>query len=289
MAHTLNIPLPSTEQDFESMCSHIFGKLYRCTLPAMYGRRGQKQYGLDILIHENDLFEKNSRIGIQCKHVSKLSYDGSSGDSILKEVAKADSGVQKIKLLIIATTKESDTSLQNSVSALSDERVRKGLFPVSIISWNDISNYINQDQDLINYYQIDNKIIKSFYENIEKNIKFERFQEALEQLNSNSFIDSFNISETFNQLLLKANCYHNLGEIENFNKTLNELEKYEWLDEKYTYFKILKLGKENQEKAIEQLNIELKNNPNSPYLLRLDAYYKIINNEYNIESISPLV
>ncbi len=63
MNHTLNIPLPSTEQDFESMCSHIFGKLYSCTLPAMYGRRGQKQYGLDILIHENDLLNKAQELG----------------------------------------------------------------------------------------------------------------------------------------------------------------------------------------------------------------------------------
>lgn len=241
MNHTLNIPLPSTEQDFESMCSHIFGKLYSCTLPAMYGRRGQKQYGLDILIHENDHFDQNSRIGIQCKHVNKLTYDGLSGDSILKEVAKADSGIQKIKLLVIATTKESDVSLQNSVSNLSDERVKKGLFPIIIMSWNDISNYINKDQDLLKYYLTDNKIINAFYKNIENNIKYEKFQEALEQLKNNTFTDSFNISEIYKQLLLKAFCYYNLEDKSQFNNVLNKLEEYEWLDEKYIYLKILQL------------------------------------------------
>lgn len=283
MNHTLNIPLPSTEQDFESMCSHIFGKLYSCTLPAMYGRRGQKQYGLDILIHENDLFEQSSRIGIQCKHVAKLTYDGASGDSILKEVAKADSGIQKIKLLVIATTQESDVSLQNSVSTLSDERVKKGLFPVSIISWNDISNYINQDPKLLSYYQTDNKIIKAYYKKIEENIRFERFQEALDQLNNNTFTDSFNISEIYKQLLLKAACYYNLDETNNFSIVLNKLEKYEWIDDKHTYFKILQIKSENYQLAIDTLRNKLELRPESIYLLTLDVYFKLFNEKINIE------
>ncbi|MEO3880315.1 hypothetical protein, partial [Acinetobacter baumannii] len=291
MPHTLNIPLPSTEQDFESMCSHIFGKRYRCTLPAMYGRRGQKQYGLDILIHENNHFDQNSRIGIQCKHVSKLTYDGLSGDSILKEVAKADSGIQKIKLLVIATTKESDVSLQNSVSTLSDERVKNGLFPVVIMSWNDISNYINEDQDLLKYYLTDNKIINAYYKNIEDNIKYEKFQEALDQLNNNTFTDSFNISEIYKQLLLKAFCYYNLEETDQFTNILNKLEEFEWLDEKYIYLKILNLKKENHQLAIDKLRSELELRPESVYLLILDAYEKIFNKEADIEidQINPLI
>lgn len=291
MNHTLNIPLPSTEQDFESMCSHIFGKIHSCTLPVMYGRRGQKQYGLDILIHENDLFEQSSRIGIQCKHVSKLTYDGASGDSILKEVAKADAGVQKIKLLIIATTKESDVSLQNSVSTLSEERIKKGLFPVSIISWNDISNYINQDPELLNYYQTDNKIIKAYYKNIEDNIRHERFKEALNQLDTNSFTDTFNISETYKQLLLKAACYYNLEEMDNFSNILIKIKKYEWLDDKYTYFKILEIKSKNYQLAIDILTNELKLKPESICLLTLDAYFKISNKETNItiDQLNPLI
>lgn len=291
MNHTLNIPLPSTEQDFESMCSHIFGKLYSCTLPAMYGRRGQKQYGLDILIHENDHFDQNSRIGIQCKHVNKLTYDGLSGDSILKEVAKADSGIQKIKLLVIATTKESDVSLQNSVSNLSDERVKKGLFPIIIMSWNDISNYINKDQDLLKYYLTDNKIINAFYKNIENNIKYEKFQEALEQLKNNTFTDSFNISEIYKQLLLKAFCYYNLEDKSQFNNVLNKLEEYEWLDEKYIYLKILQLKEKNHQLALDKLKNELELRPESLYLLTLDAYFKIFDKETNIEidQINPSI
>lgn len=291
MAHTLTIPLPSTEQDFESMCSHIFGKLYNCTLPAMYGRRGQKQYGLDILIHENDLFDQSSRIGIQCKHVAKLTYGGVSGDSVLKEVAKADSGIQKIKLLVIATTQEADVSLQNLVSTLSDERVQKGLFPVSIISWNDISNYINQDPKLLSYYQTDNKIIEAYYNKIEDNIKYEKFQEALDQLNNNTFTDTFNISEIYKQLLLKAFCYYNLDDTSQFTNILNKLDEFEWLDEKYIYLKILKLKKENPQLATDKLRIELQLQPDSTYLLILDAYEKIFSKDINIEldQLNPLI
>ncbi|UMO35405.1 GreA/GreB family elongation factor [Acinetobacter baumannii] len=159
------------------------------------------------------------------------------------------------------------------------------------MSWNDISNYINKDQDLLKYYLTDNKIINAFYKNIENNIKYEKFQEALEQLKNNTFTDSFNISEIYKQLLLKAFCYYNLEDKSQFNNVLNKLEEYEWLDEKYIYLKILQLKEKNHQLALDKLKNELELRPESLYLLTLDAYFKIFDKETNIEidQINPSI
>jgi len=118
MSYKPQILIPSTEQDFEILCWHIYGEIFNCKTPAMYGRRGQKQYGLDVLIYENNSNTSSNRIGIQCKHVQKLSFDGKSGDSIIKEVNKADTGKQVLAKLIIATSLPSDQQLLDDVNTL---------------------------------------------------------------------------------------------------------------------------------------------------------------------------
>ena len=100
MTFTSRIAKPNTEQDFESLCAHVLGKKFNCTLPSMYGRKGQSQHGLDILVYENDNIAPSNRIGIQCKHVQNLTFNGASGDSVVKEVTKADLGKQNIRSLI---------------------------------------------------------------------------------------------------------------------------------------------------------------------------------------------
>ena len=54
MTYKPRILLPSTEQEFEVLCAHIYGVIFNCKTPTMYGRKGQKQYGLDVLVYENN-------------------------------------------------------------------------------------------------------------------------------------------------------------------------------------------------------------------------------------------
>lgn len=283
MVHSQKIPLPNTEQDFEAMCAHIFGKKFQCVLPVMYGRRGQKQYGLDILIHQNNDFDKTSRIGIQCKHVQQLSFDKVSGDSVKKEVEKADKGQQEIKLLLIVTSISSDTVLQDQVAAFSDIRVKEGLFPVTIVFWNDLTNYINQDHDLTNFYQTDPSIIDTHFELIKEYIEEENFNLALKILDKNKFLDQFNITNQFRNLLLKTECYLYLDQNEDLKKSLYELEKYEWKDERHTILKLKNLQRNNNKNIKEIIRKSLKEYPNSLKIKIIDYFYKILDLEYNID------
>ena len=152
MSYKPQVLKPSTEQEFETLCAHIYGEVFNCKTPSMYGRRGQKQYGLDVLVYKDNLNKSSNRIGIQCKHVSKLLFDGNDKVTIVKEIAKADSGRQEISQLIIATSLPSDQKLTDAVNALSDERVNEGKFPVEIQFWNDIENYIANSSVLSQRY-----------------------------------------------------------------------------------------------------------------------------------------
>ena len=110
--------IPSNEQDFEELCADVYGTIFNCTVPSKYGRRGQAQYGLDLIIYQNDINSDNTRIGIQCKHVQKLTFNGNQGDSFIKELERAEKGQEKISKFILATSLPSDARLLDEVNKL---------------------------------------------------------------------------------------------------------------------------------------------------------------------------
>ncbi|RZG69686.1 hypothetical protein EXU29_17010 [Acinetobacter wuhouensis] len=283
MIFTSKIDKPNTEQDFESLCAHVLGKIFNCTLPSMYGRRGQSQHGLDILVYKNDKPEPSNRIGIQCKHVQKLTFNGASGDSVIKEVKKADLGKQDIKNLIIVTSLDSDKSLTDDVSSLSDQRSKEGKFSIQIIFWNDICNYINRDPELSAFYGQNSEILDSFFKEIDDLIKDEKYKTALTRLNSNKLIDQYNVIMRYKKLFMQANCSLGLGDFQSLDKTLNELDKFEWKDTSYNILKISKLINTDIVKAKEELKENLLKEPLCIELKILDYYFKLIIDNESIE------
>lgn len=274
MMFTSKIAKPNTEQDFESLCAHVLGKKYNCTLPTMYGRRGQSQHGLDILVYENDNIDPSNRIGIQCKHVQNLTFKGASGDSVVKEVNKADLGKQNIRSLIIVTSLDSNKKLTDEVSTLSDQRIKEDKFSVQIIFWNDICNYINLDPELSAFYGQDSEILDLFFKEIDDLIKDEKYKTALTKLNANKLIDQYNVILTYKKLFMQATCSLGLGDFQSLDKNLNELDKFEWKDTSYNILKIGKLLKTDIVKAKEELKENLLKEPLCNELKILDYFLR---------------
>lgn len=283
MTFTSRIAKPNTEQDFESLCAHVLGKKFNCTLPSMYGRKGQSQHGLDILVYENDNIDPSNRIGIQCKHVQNLTFNGASGDSVVKEVNKADLGKQNIRSLIIITSLDSNQKLTDEVNNLSDQRIQEGKFSIQIVFWNDICNYINYDPQLSTFYRQDPEILDLFFKEIDDLIKDEKYKTALTKLNSNEFIDQYNVTFRYKNLFMQATCYLGLEDFQFLDKILNKLEKFEWKDTSYNILKIRKLIKTDIVKANEELKEKLLKEPLCNELKILDYYFKIIINDENIQ------
>lgn len=283
MIFTSKIAKPNTEQDFESLCAHVLGKNFNCTLPSMYGRRGQSQHGLDILVYENDNIAPSNRIGIQCKHVQNLTFNGASGDSVVKEVNKADLGKQNIRSLIIVTSLDSDKKLTDEVSTLSDQRIKEGKFSIQIIFWNDICNYINRDPQLSAFYRQDPEILDLFFRDIDDLVKDEKYKTALTKLNSNEFIDQYNVIFRYKKLFKRATCFLGLGDFKSLEEALLELDKFEWKDTSYNSLKISMLIQTDTVKAKEVLKENLLKEPLCNELKRLDYYIKLIIDNENIE------
>ncbi len=283
MTFTSKIAKPNTEQDFESLCAHVLGKKYNCTLPTMYGRRGQSQHGLDILVYENDNIDPSNRIGIQCKHVKDLTFNGASGDSVVKEVNKADLGKQNIRSLIIVTSSDSDKKLTDEISNLSDQRIKEGKFSVQIIFWSDISNYINSDSELSEFYGQEQKVLNLFFNEIDNLVRDQKFKTALTKLHSNNFIDQYNINYKYKKLLIQATCFFGLEDFTSLEEIFIQLDKFEWDNIDYIVLKISRLIQVDIAQAKKDLRDNILKKPLSNDLKILEYYIKLVVDNEDIE------
>ena len=144
--HTIQFEItrPTNEDQFEDMCAIVYGELFSDPAPQKNGRRGQKQFGIDIFVRS----PTGTRIGVQAKRYA----DGRlTLAHVLKEVDDADKGIA-IERLIVATTATSDATLMQDVQRLSDEREAQGKFPVQLDSWEDICRHIRTYPRLQNHY-----------------------------------------------------------------------------------------------------------------------------------------
>ncbi len=146
--HTIafEIPKPKNEADFERMCKLVYGAVFHDPRPKINGRKGQSQWGVDIYVNDS---ADSGRIGIQCK---KYCLTSLTLKNVKEEVEKADKAKLPIKLLLIATTSESDSKLLLEVMKLSDDRKSKGLFEVEVEFWDEIEYHIAENPFLQNHY-----------------------------------------------------------------------------------------------------------------------------------------
>ena len=146
--HTIafDIPKPKNEADFERMCKLVYGAVFHDPRPKINGRKGQSQGGVDIYVKDS---ADGGRIGIQCKKycLTKLKLK-----HVEEEVERADKTKLPIKLLLIATTSDSDSNLLLEVMKLSDDRKSKELFEVEVEFWDEIEYHIAESPVLQNHY-----------------------------------------------------------------------------------------------------------------------------------------
>ena len=136
------IPKPSDEQAFER-CNEV---LWRCILKndrvQCYGRRGQRQHGVDIVGYRNDSVDRI--VGIQCKlkGAGKILEE----NEVRKEVTKALTFKPPLSEYIIVTTAPDDAKLVTlaiELSGSASEGREKNL-KVSIFGWGSLEREINR-------------------------------------------------------------------------------------------------------------------------------------------------
>lgn len=139
---SIQIPKPSDEQAFER-CNLV---LWRCVLndpgAELYGRRGQRQYGVDIVGRRNGMADRI--VGIQCK--LKGAERRLTESEVREEVRKALTFEPALSEYFIVTTAPDDAKLQSLALQLSQEESKyreKGL-QISVLGWDSLQRRINR-------------------------------------------------------------------------------------------------------------------------------------------------
>lgn len=137
---------PSDEDIFEDLVTDIFMRRYKTYNFQRFGKKGQKQYGVDSI---GPVASK--LIGIQSKNHpdpgTKISIS-----EIDSEIAKSEKFTPSLDEYHIATSASRDAVVNKHVLSVSKERVKNGKYPVHIHFWEDICHYLNDYPDLLYRY-----------------------------------------------------------------------------------------------------------------------------------------
>lgn len=138
-------PKPTSWDEFEDICLSSFKNRWKSPNLQRHGRQGQAQQGVDIYGSDNFM----NPIGIQCKNTVR----SISQTIIDREISEAEMFNPSLNSLYIATTADTDASLQAYVRQLSQSRARVGKFTVDIVFWDAIKHDLAADpQELGKHY-----------------------------------------------------------------------------------------------------------------------------------------
>ncbi|MEQ4618035.1 MAG: hypothetical protein ABN482_08315 [Corticimicrobacter sp.] len=139
-------PKPTSWDEFEDICLSSFKTRWRSPDLQRHGRQGQAQLGVDIYGEDN----LSRPVGIQCKNT----IHGITTALIAAEIAEAEKFKPALQSLFIATTADTDKTLQAHVRALSATRAAAGKFTVDIVFWDAIEHDLSGDpRELAKHYQ----------------------------------------------------------------------------------------------------------------------------------------
>ena len=143
----VQVPKPRDEQAFERCSLVLWRHVLNDKSALLYGRRGQKQHGVDIVGFRNG--NPNHPVGVQCR----LKGDGQllSEKEIRTEVDKAISFHPPLSEYIIATTAPDDVNLQSLAMELSASvsRGRSSPLLISVLGWDSLQLEIQRHPEAL--------------------------------------------------------------------------------------------------------------------------------------------
>jgi len=144
----INLPRLTDDDEFESLLRDLCALEWGDPDTKQFGRKGQKQYGVDVYGQPRDL--QLIYRGVQCK--LRKTDKQLSPSEIEKEVADAKHFPHELDKLIIVTDGPRDTNTQILVDNISDREMKKGGFRVVIWFWEDITERLGAYPRLILKY-----------------------------------------------------------------------------------------------------------------------------------------
>ncbi len=141
------LPPLKDEKEFESLVNDLCAEKYNITFQ-VYGRKGQKQSGIDGLSFSKD----KKQIVYQCKNKlvnrDDKKIQAELLDDIDTEVKSASAEFPRIDTFIFATSFKQDTVLQDKATKLTDQYG----FTVIVWSWEEIEGLLEKHLNVAKQY-----------------------------------------------------------------------------------------------------------------------------------------
>ena len=134
------LPKSRSSEEFESICRDVLKSIYNMDF-VLYGRKGQKQYGIDLYAKSTN----ESYIVVQCKNYNKNSSKKFCSQ-FCDDIESSSNLEFKIKKFIVMTALDRDAKIQEFVSEYSTP------FPVSVLFWDDIQDELCSNKKLLKKY-----------------------------------------------------------------------------------------------------------------------------------------
>ena len=135
-------PRPNDEHSFEELCLRLLRKHWDCPNAQRHGRRGHRQFGVDIFGLSNGRVH-----GAQCKHKENGRKLNLAKD-VLAEVTKAEGFTPQLDSFLILTTTRRDPVIQRQVLKASLERQKERKFSVNVFFWDDLEELLREYGDV---------------------------------------------------------------------------------------------------------------------------------------------
>lgn len=137
-------PLPAYWADFEDLCYHLAVVSGELASAQKYGRRGQRQFGVDIA--GTTAGSRTEWIGIQCKLHTESLGSGLTVSELHAEYKKSTCFLPSLTRWILATTSPRDRSLQDAINALNASFQRK--HAIDVWFWEDVSELLEKHSEV---------------------------------------------------------------------------------------------------------------------------------------------
>ena len=129
---------PANEADFERLCLRVLKAYWSCPTLELYGRRGERQQGIDII----DMSGAVPLRAAQCKL-----YDPRNTlppADIKREVQAATTFAFPLGIYALCTTARVSTEAQQTILAINQEHREKGLFTVELFTWDRLDELLEE-------------------------------------------------------------------------------------------------------------------------------------------------
>jgi hypothetical protein len=133
---------PESEQEFERLCLLLLRKHWNCPDLQLYGRRGQRQQGIDIL----DTSGRVPVLAAQCKNYNPI--EALTPGELRAAVDKAREFRIPLQRLDILTTAKRSTDTQMALIDLNRRHAHEKLFIIRLKTWDEIELLLHKYGDV---------------------------------------------------------------------------------------------------------------------------------------------